>query len=306
MSYPGYPGSAPYGQAPGYPGAPPPSYAPQPGYPGAPPAGAYPGGTSLAKPGGYPGAPPAPYGAPQPGYPGAPPPAGYGAPAPAYPGYPAPGYPGSPSGYAAPYPTYGAPAAPAPYGYAAPYPTYGAAPVVAAPMMAAPVMAVGVAPVVVGGPSFAFHFRGLRLDRKDILSKSDPFLCILACRNPHQYVGRHTIKANRKETKHSKKFGQPSANWYVMHRTETIMNNQNPVWQPFTLPLASLCQGNIDAPIKIEVWDFDHHSNHDFIGSAVTTLRDLQVCREVRLVNKRRIGIFNTSGVVEVMKCAPC
>lgn len=92
----------------------------------------------------------------------------------------------------------------------------------------------------------------------------------------------------------------------MIYRSETIMNNQHPTWAPFTVNLISLCGGNIDSVFKIEVWDSDVHSNHDFIGGAVTTIRELMTSKELRLVNKRRIGIHNSSGRIEVVRCAPC
>jgi hypothetical protein len=33
-----------------------------------------------------------------------------------------------------------------------------------------------------------------------------------------------------------------------MHK-EKIMNNQRPVWQPFTVDLMALCNGNMDQPV---------------------------------------------------------
>lgn len=167
-------------------------------------------------------------------------------------------------------------------------------------------MAVGV-PVAYGMPTlnYTFHLKGSRLDRKDVFSKSDPFLVLLASKHPGGYLSHHQMKRERKETKHNKKFGHGSGNWVMIHRTETIHNCQHPSWQPFVVNLYTLCGGNIDAHFKIEVWDADHHTNHDFIGSATATIRDLQVMKELRLTNKRRIGIFNCSGIVEVIRCSP-
>jgi len=145
----------------------------------------------------------------------------------------------------------------------------------------------------------------LRLDRKDVFSRSDPFLVMMAGRHPGGYLSHRQARRERRETRRNKKFGVHSGNWVMIHRTETICNNQNPMWNPFVVNLYSLCGGNFDAPFKIEVWDSDIHSNHDFIGSAVVTMRDLTVMREIRLTNKRRIGIYNCSGQLEVIRCAP-
>ncbi|KAF2070492.1 hypothetical protein CYY_008190 [Polysphondylium violaceum] len=194
----------------------------------------------------------------------------------AYPGYPPQsyGYPAAPG-----YP-------PAPYGAPAPYPGVG--------VVAAPVVGVVAAPMV-GEVNYILHLKGSRLDRKDVFSKSDPFVTISVPRNP-LYAGK---------VKDSKKGGGSTANWSVVHRTETIRDNQNPVWQPFTVGLMAICGGNMEKPIKVECWDYDPNGSHDKIGSAVTTLREMQVMKEIRLVNKKRIGFGNTSGVIEILKCAP-
>lgn len=32
----------------------------------------------------------------------------------------------------------------------------------------------------------------------------------------------------------------------ICHKTEVIKNNLNPVWQPFTIPVRALCNGDYD------------------------------------------------------------
>lgn len=227
----------------------------------------------------------------------APPPVPVGAPAPYY---------GAPSPYPPSYSS--APFSPPPP-YPAPVP-YTAAPAYSVAMAAPVAVAVGVPyPVspVSYGMRFVMQFKARDLDRKDLFSKSDPFLALFASCHPGGYITHQQVKANRKETKHARfrKFAEHSKNWRVIQRTETVKNCQHPTWAPFYVDLYQLCGGNMDGSFKIEVWDSDDHTHHDFIGSVVTSVRDLQVMREIRLVNKSRIGIFNTSGIVEVLQCAP-
>lgn len=178
-------------------------------------------------------------------------------------------------------------------GYAAPAVAY--APAVAVAALAMPAM------------NYSFQFRGSHLDRKDIFSKSDPFLVMWTSKHPGGYHNaQHIAKREKSATKKNKKFGGVSGNWTMVYRSETINNNQNPCWAPFNVNLIALCGGNFDTVFKVEVWDSDVHSNHDFIGGAVTTMRELQTSKEVRLTNKRRIGIHNSSGRLEVIRCAPC
>jgi len=77
-----------------------------------------------------------------------------------------------------------------------------------------------------------FNLSATNLDKKDFLGKSDPFVMLYR--------------------------GDPSGtNFTLVHKTEYIKQNLNPVWQPFKLHLGVLCGGNMDMPLKVEVWDWD-------------------------------------------------
>jgi len=155
--------------------------------------------------------------------------------------------------------------------------------------------------------NYCMQFQGVHLDRKDIFSKSDPFLAIFASKHPGGYNGGYRLARHEaRSTKHNKKFGGLKGNWVLIHRTETLHNNQNPLWNPFTVNLYSVCGGNFDTAFKVEVWDYDSHTNHDFIGGCVTTMREMMATKELRLINKRRIGVYNTAGRLEVVRCTPC
>ncbi|PRP81867.1 hypothetical protein PROFUN_08731 [Planoprotostelium fungivorum] len=93
--------------------------------------------------------------------------------------------------------------------------------------------------------TFELTMFGERLARKDLFSKSDPFLQII------------------------------SASGDVVYKSETIMNDQSPRWKPFHVSLARL-GGSVNQPFTIEIWDWDKNLKHDFIGKAVMTMRDLQ------------------------------
>uniref|UniRef100_A0A663DZV5 Copine 3 n=1 Tax=Aquila chrysaetos chrysaetos TaxID=223781 RepID=A0A663DZV5_AQUCH len=65
-----------------------------------------------------------------------------------------------------------------------------------------------------------------KLDNKDFFGKSDPYLEF------HKQTG--------------------DGNWVMVHRTEVIKNNLNPVWRPFKISLNSLCYSDMDKSIKVE------------------------------------------------------
>ncbi|XP_075690192.1 copine-9 isoform X1 [Rhinoderma darwinii] len=88
-----------------------------------------------------------------------------------------------------------------------------------------------------------------KLDKKDFFGKSDPFLVF--------------YRSNEDGT------------FTICHKTEVVKNTLNPVWQPFTIPVRALCNGDYDRTVKVDVYDWDRGGSHDFIGEFTTSYREL-------------------------------
>lgn len=151
-------------------------------------------------------------------------------------------------------------------------------------------------PVVVRAPIiYTMHLGCHNLDRKDVFSKSDPFIIISSARNPAYHANSYMTQG-----------GHATGEWQLVHKTETIMNNHKPVYRPFAIDLMQLCNGNMDQPFLVEVYDWDANGNHDFIGSVTTTIRECQVMKEMQLRNPKRLSLITkTAGVLEVLRCEP-
>jgi len=96
-----------------------------------------------------------------------------------------------------------------------------------------------------------------------------------------------------------------SKKWLLIHKTETIFDNQNPAWAPFQISIQPLCNGSFDQPFLIECLDWDNSGNHDLIGRATVTLRELQVMKEIKIINPNRVGLTNVAGTLHILKCKP-
>jgi len=90
--------------------------------------------------------------------------------------------------------------------------------------------------------SVIMQFRGSKLDKKDFLGSSDPFLIVY----------RQAIENNQ---------------YMAVHKTEVIKNNLNPLWRRFEIPLATLCNCDKLRTVKIECFDWDSDGSHDLIGA---------------------------------------
>ncbi|KAK3532650.1 hypothetical protein QTP86_027459 [Hemibagrus guttatus] len=128
-------------------------------------------------------------------------------------------------------------------------------------------------------------FSAKKLDDKDFFSKSDPFLEIFRVNDD----------------------GTGS----LVHRTETIMNNLNPVWKSFKVSLNTLCSGDHERELKCTVWDWDSNGKHDFIGEFQTTFKELKTAMDGKQIQWECINPkyqvkkknYRNSGVVILTQC---
>uniref|UniRef100_A0A7N8XBM0 Copine Va n=1 Tax=Mastacembelus armatus TaxID=205130 RepID=A0A7N8XBM0_9TELE len=107
------------------------------------------------------------------------------------------------------------------------------------------------------------QFCANKLDKKDFFGKSDPFMVF--------------YRSNEDGT------------FTICHKTEVMKNTLNPVWQPFSIPVRALCNGDYDRTIKVEVYDWDRDGSHDFIGEFTTSYKEL--CR-----GQSQLNVYEVSG----------
>ncbi|XP_019405582.1 PREDICTED: copine-3 isoform X2 [Crocodylus porosus] len=96
-----------------------------------------------------------------------------------------------------------------------------------------------------------------KLDNKDFFGKSDPYLEF------------------HKQTS--------EGNWVMVHRTEVIKNNLNPVWRPFKISLNSLCYSDMEKPIKVEfecVNEKKKQKKKSYRNSGIVSVKHCEVIME--------------------------
>ncbi|MBN3285758.1 CPNE2 protein, partial [Polyodon spathula] len=126
---------------------------------------------------------------------------------------------------------------------------------------------------------------GRKLDKKDFFGKSDP------------YLEFHKQGDDGK--------------WMLVHRTEVIKNTLDPVWKPFSMPLISLCGGDVEKTIKIMCYDYDNDGGHDFIGEFTTTVSKMCEAQntteiEFECINpkkQKKKKSYKNSGIIILKSC---
>ncbi|KAJ3280419.1 hypothetical protein HK104_000671 [Borealophlyctis nickersoniae] len=93
------------------------------------------------------------------------------------------------------------------------------------------------------------QFSATKLDKKDLFGKSDPF-----------FVISRTME---------------DGSTTVVHRSPHIMNTLDPVWQPATIPVATLCNGDYHRQMVFEIYDWDKSGSNDLIGTFRASLNEL-------------------------------
>lgn len=126
-------------------------------------------------------------------------------------------------------------------------------------------------------------FSGHNLDRKDWFGKSDPFL--------------EFYKSNE------------TGLYSLVHRTEVIKFNLNPVWKEFSISVRALCNGDYDRSLKVVCYDWNRSGNHSLIGEFYSSLRallDESSTRQFTCIHPQKKASkrnYKGSGEISVDKC---
>lgn len=124
------------------------------------------------------------------------------------------------------------------------------------------------------------EFSGVKLDKKDLFGKSDPYLIV------------SQIK--------------PNGQTLPVYQTEVVKNTLDPHWKPFTLALGAFCENDLNRQIVIDCFDWDKNSDPDFIGSVTVPVSVLLAKQsELPLINptlkKKKGDKYHNSGLLRIL-----
>lgn len=66
------------------------------------------------------------------------------------------------------------------------------------------------------------------------------------------------------------------SSYSVVTNTEPVYSAKNPIWEPFTIPVAILCGGDFDRCFKIDCYSFRDDDKHKLIGTCYASLHNLK------------------------------
>jgi len=97
--------------------------------------------------------------------------------------------------------------------------------------------------------------------------------------------------------------GNEDGSFTVCWRNQPIMNNLNPRWPPSRISMIPLCNGDIDRPLRIEVFDYEKSGRHQPMGIVDTSVRALvasagQKLNVVEMEKKKKSSSYVNSGVL--------
>ncbi|XP_031628973.1 copine-9-like [Contarinia nasturtii] len=87
----------------------------------------------------------------------------------------------------------------------------------------------------------------------------------------------------------------------VVAKTEPVVSSQDPRWKPITIRATTLCNGDFERNIKLDVYDHRSNGNHKLIGTCHSSLNHLNSPNEppMNLMDEQKRG---TVGVLRVDK----
>ena len=88
--------------------------------------------------------------------------------------------------------------------------------------------------------------------------------------------------------------------WSVVWKNQQIPKTLNPKWAQCKIPMAQLCNGDIDRPLKITIFDHERSGRHVFMGQCETNVRNLLTGSSLPVIEpeKKKKSNYKNSGTL--------
>jgi len=86
--------------------------------------------------------------------------------------------------------------------------------------------------------------------------------------------------------------------WTQVWRNEKIDNNLNPCWAPTRIPMTTLCNGDPERPLKIEIFDFEKSGKHHFMGQVECSVSSMVKGNGIAMAVEPRQNGYTNSGTL--------
>lgn len=111
-----------------------------------------------------------------------------------------------------------------------------------------------------GSGNLRLHCAGSKLKNVEgMFSKSDPFF----------EISRKVCNAG-------------GLTWDNVYRSNQVKNTLDPDWETAVLELSTICGGDLDLPLKIEVFDFESSGKHKRMGNVEMSVKGLQTAASTK------------------------
>jgi len=97
------------------------------------------------------------------------------------------------------------------------------------------------------------QLRGIKLENLEAFSKSDPFFEIQTATSDLQGARL----------------------WQPVYRSEIIKNNLQPKWNECQMSIETVCGGNLERPIQVQVFDWEKNGKHKLMGTLRASVKGL-------------------------------
>ncbi|KAL7506970.1 hypothetical protein ACHAXN_004180 [Cyclotella atomus] len=96
--------------------------------------------------------------------------------------------------------------------------------------------------------------------------------------------------------------GPNAGSWHVVYRSKQVKDNLSPSWEPATVDVNTLCDGDLNRKIQVAIYDHESDGKHQSMGQFETTVNALLKAAEQKTTFTPKKG-SKDMGTIQVNQC---